>query len=90
MAAAKVPWVHCRADCGDDMESFLKNVSYVQGQYDDLQSYEHLGKVLLEKVCCCIIAYSVHWSRKQRLSLELFDLQRGLDDMKSCRTSCAS
>ena len=46
----------CRADCQDDMDSFLEDVRYVQGQYDEDESYEHLSKQLSEKVCSCFMA----------------------------------
>ena len=42
----------CRAECSDDMDAFLQDVTYFQGQYDEDESYSKLSEALDEKVRC--------------------------------------
>lgn len=43
-----------REDCDNNMQEFLKRVSYVQGQYDETESYEHLNDQLKVDVRSCL------------------------------------
>lgn len=38
--------IDAKEDCDNNMQEFLKRVSYVQGQYDETESYEHLNDQL--------------------------------------------
>lgn len=50
-AAAEVERALARRDeCSDDMDAFLQDVTYFQGQYDEDESYEKLSEALAEKV----------------------------------------
>ena len=40
----------CRADCEEEMNTFLQDVKYCQGQYDQEDSYKHLHELLWKQV----------------------------------------
>ena len=61
-AATAVPCLTgclCREDCDSRMQEFLKRVSYVQGQYDENESYQHLNEQLVVEVR--LPTLMIHW-----------------------------
>jgi glucose-6-phosphate 1-dehydrogenase len=52
-APASAALASCRKDCGSHMDSFLKELTYVSGQYNEESSYKNLHQQLRVKVSIC-------------------------------------